>query len=164
MNAVTSPIISAVSSAASSGAGDSGDVVHFYGDTIPTEGLILYTKPLVDSIGILSLVVISGSDQSDWVLTLPDSSTVTDILGVDNDFYSAGGVPLEMSWVEMQTAADGNVYFYAGRKGTALYSVDMSAEESTIMRALGGLYVLPIEFGPTWVDADTWDDSAIWTE
>lgn len=107
------------------------------------EDVLMYTLPVIDSIGLLSMVVISGSDQSDWILTLPDSDTVRAVLGINNDFYNASGVPLEMSWVELQTAADGNVYLFAGRKGTALYSVDMSADEALIMRVLGGLYVVP---------------------
>ena len=102
---------------------------------------IMYTRPVQDSIGIYDISIISGSDQSDWILTLPDSDTVRAILGVDNAFYDASGVPIQMSWVELQEAAALSDYLFAGKRGAALYSVDMSADEALIMRVLGGLYV-----------------------
>lgn len=130
------------------------------GSSLPTDTLVEFFKPIEGSVGSLDLVVISGTENADWVVTMPDSTTVTDILGVDNDFYTALGVPKQLTWLELQAAATSDVYFYAGLLGGKLYSSDMSAYSAAIINSLGGLYVAPVIVADGWAD----ESGAVWAD
>lgn len=103
----------------------------FPGDPVAA---FLIKDGLTESIGLsaITLTVISGTTAADLVVEI---SGALALLGITDG--------TQMSWVDWQTACDGNGFVFAASRGCLVYSVDMSTSETKIINWLGGLYVPP---------------------
>jgi len=81
----------------------------------------------------LNFTIISGTGPADWVVKFSDSPVVRAILGINNAYFDADGVAINVAYADLGN----DVYIFEGTKGVVLYSVNMIVKAASTNRAIG---------------------------